>query len=103
MKKKKIEKKSELVRFSYKSAFLLLFGTLAATLGFPLLLDALGLDLKFLRVIVIGLTSGFLLSYCIYFVDSKRGAEKGFWIVAGLVSVLASLIAYFWVFNIYFL
>ncbi|WZU02580.1 hypothetical protein MGH68_06565 [Erysipelothrix sp. D19-032] len=58
MARRKAEKKtSSITRFSFKSSFIVMFGILASTLGFPLLLDAFGLQLNFLRVIVIGVTS----------------------------------------------
>ena len=102
MARRKAEKKtSSITRFSFKSSFIVMFGILASTLGFPLLLDAFGLQLNFLRVIVIGVTSGGVIAYCLYFVDSNKGMRKGFWIVFGLIAILSMFISYYWIFNIY--
>lgn len=97
------EKKHQFVRFSVKSSFIILFGILLSSLFIPLLLDNFGLQLLPLRVILIGLTTGFVVSYCLYFVDSKRGVTRGFWIVFALVASLSMIISYFWVYEIYFI
>ncbi|MEG0327293.1 MAG: hypothetical protein RR565_01525 [Erysipelothrix sp.] len=97
------EKKHQFVRFSVKSSLIILFGILLSSLLIPLLLDGLGLQLLPLRVILIGLTTAFVVSYCLYFVDSKRGATRGFWIVFGLVAALSMIISYYWVYEIYFI
>lgn len=103
MKRNDIETKSSFHRFTFKGSVFLLTMILLSTLGFPLLLNSMGLELRFLRVIVIGLVTGFATAYSLYFIDSKRGLTRGFWTVAILVALLAGFLSYFWIFDIYYL
>lgn len=102
-KKNQTTKESTFVRFSIKSAFIVTFGILAVTLIPQLLFNALGVELFPLRVLLIALGSGFVFSYTLYFVDSKRGFSKSFWIVFVLIALLTGIITYFWVYNIYYI
>lgn len=103
MKQKVKPKPTTLVKFSFKSALFVVLGILLSSLVFPLILDKLGLALLPLRVLAIGATTGFVISYSLYNIDSKRGYTKGFWITFGLVAIVAAFISYFWVYNIYYL
>lgn len=98
MMKMQPESRSGLPRFTFKGSLFLLSAMLLATLVFPLILDALGLQLNLLRLIVIALTSGFATAFTLFFIDSKRGATRNFWITAGVMTLLAGLIAYFWIY-----
>ena len=99
----KMRANTPLVRFSIKSSFLILGTILLSTLGIPILFDALGFTLNPLRVLLIGLATGGSVSYSLFFLDSKRGLTKGFWLVLVIFGSIASLIAYFWVYNIYYI
>lgn len=101
MKHRVMPKPSTFTRLSVTSAFMIVFGILLASLVFPLMLDALGLKLYYLRVLVIGLMTGFTTSYSIFVRDSNRGFTKGFWITFLLFSIVGCGISYFWVFDIY--
>ena len=102
MKKIKPEKKQGVVRFSFKSSLFVVFGILVGTLFFPVLLDSLGLQLLPLRVIMIGLITGFVVSYSLFFIDSDRGVTRNFWVTFAIFAIMSMVISYFWVYNIYY-
>lgn len=101
MKRKVMPKPSTLTRISIVSTLYIFAAMLLASLVFPVILDALGLKLYLLRVLVFGLATGFSVSYSLFVRDSNRGFTKGFWITFLLFTLLACGISYFWVFNIY--
>ncbi|QIK57208.1 hypothetical protein G7059_04765 [Erysipelothrix sp. HDW6A] len=103
MMKMQAEKRSGLPRFTFKGSLFLLTAMLLATLVFPVILDSLGLKLYTLRVVVIALTSGLATAFTLFFIDSKRGATRKFWITAGFISILAGIIAYFWIYQSLFI
>lgn len=97
------KKKSSFVFLSVKSAFFIVFMILLSTLGFPLIFDALGLQLLPLRTILIGVTTAFAFCYAVFCIDSDIGFTRRFWILFVLITVLVSVISYFWVYDIYYL
>lgn len=95
--------KPTVTRFSFKSAFIILLSILAATLVFPMILDSMGLDLKWLRIIVITLTSAFSFSYCLFVIEKKESINKKFWMFFAVVALFTAIVAYYWVFEIYYI
>ena len=101
MSNRQMPKPSTFTRISIISTIQMFLGILLASLVFPLILDSLGLELLYLRVLVIGLATGLSVAHGLFVRDAKVGYTKGFWITFTLLSVLGCLISYFWVFNIY--
>lgn len=101
MNKKQMPKPSTMTRISFISTIMIFLGILMASLVFPLILDSLGLGLYYLRVLVIGLATGFSTSHGLFVRDAKVGYTKGFWVTFILLTILGCLISYFWVFDIY--
>ncbi|QIK69817.1 hypothetical protein G7062_05690 [Erysipelothrix sp. HDW6C] len=102
MKAPRLEKNKSFTNISFKSSLFIIFGILASTLIPKLLLDSLGLQLYPLRVILIALTSAFVVCRCLFFIDSNKGYTRGYWILFALIAILTGFISYFWVYQIYF-
>lgn len=100
---KKEPYRRSVTRFSFKSAFFILFSILLSTFVFPLILDLVGLDLRWLRVLIISLTSAFSFSYSLYVIERKEEIGKNFWIFFIVIALFTAFIAYFWVYDIYYI
>lgn len=98
------EKKKEggIVFLSFRGSAFILLCVLASTFVIPVLLDAIGLQLLPLRVLLIGLTTAFATCYALFFIDSNRGFTKSFWVAFAFLSLISGFIAYYWVYGIYF-
>lgn len=92
-----------IVFLSFKGSAFIVLSILISTLVVPVTLELIGLKLLWLRVILIALTTGFSACYAIFFIDSDRGFTKSFWLAFTLLSVISGIIAYYWVFEIYFI
>lgn len=93
---------SSFVFLSFKSSVFVLFAIFTATFIIPVALDALGIGLLWLRVILIGATTAFAMCYAIFFIDSDKGFTRNFWLGFIVLALISTFIAYYWVFGIFF-
>lgn len=99
----KQEKNSNLVNFSYKSTFFILFVMLLASLVFPGLLNLIGLKMLPLRVVIVALAAGFSTAYAIFFIDSNKGISLNFWLTVIVISIISGIISYSWIYGYFYI
>lgn len=95
-------KKGGIVFLSFKGSAFIVLSILVSTFVIPVLLESLGLQLLPLRVLLIAVTTAFSTCYALFFIDSDRGYTKSFWAAFVFLSIISGLIAYYWVYGIYF-
>lgn len=82
--------------FGFKSAFLIVFGGSVGSIVFPFLLGYLGVDKNLSILIGSIIFPGLAIAYSRYFIESKKGICKEFWISYGMFSLSFGIITYFW-------
>lgn len=82
--------------FGYKSAFIILLGAVIATIIIPSILSLLGISNSLSIFIGNTFITSFSISYARYFIESKRGFCKGFWINYLFFALSFALISYLW-------
>ncbi|WP_300383762.1 hypothetical protein [Clostridium sp.] len=82
--------------FGFKSAFLIVFGGVVGSVVFPFLLSYLGVGKDLSMLIGNILFPSLAISYSRYFVESKKGICKEFWINYGIFALSFGIITYFW-------
>ena len=78
--------------FGYKSSFVILISIVLSMFIVPFGCDLLGIDYRLPTVIIGGLASGFSAAYAQFFIQSKKGITRSFWIVGSLLSLFSALI-----------
>ena len=76
--------------FGYKSSFIVILSIIFSLFIVPFCCDALGVDYRLPTVIIGGLVSGFSAVYAQFFIQSKKGICKSFWVVGSLLSVFSA-------------
>lgn len=76
--------------FGYKSSFIVILSIILSLFIVPFGCDALGVDYRLPTVIIGGLVSGFSAVYAQFFIQSKKGICKSFWVVGSLLSVFSA-------------
>ncbi len=94
------EKQNSLPMLSYKSSFIILASILIGTIFFPFVLDQLGLQMIWLRVIIATVFTTYTTTFCLYFVDTKRGFVPSFWVTFAALSAVIGFITIFWMYDI---
>lgn len=82
--------------FGFKSAFLIVIAGAMGSIVFPFLLGFLGIDRDILILIGNTIFPGLGIAYSRYFIESKKGICKGFWINYGMFALSFAIITYFW-------
>ena len=82
--------------FGFKSALIILFGAIIGTIIFPGLLGMLGVSSNFSIMIGNTFITSFVLTYVRYFIESKKGFCKGFWISYLFFGISFGIMSYLW-------
>ncbi|MGY5238145.1 hypothetical protein [Clostridium tertium] len=82
--------------FGYKSALVILLGAILATIIVPIFLNTLGISTNFSILIGNTFITSFAIAYARYFIESKKGFCKGFWINYLFFGISFALISYLW-------
>ncbi len=82
--------------FSFKSALLIIVGGIVGTILVPILFSMFGVSFNLSVVLGNTFITSFTIAYSRYFIESKKGFCKGFWINYGLFALAFGVIAYFW-------
>lgn len=82
--------------FGFKSALVVLLGAVIGTIIFPWLLGFLGASANFSIMIGNTFITSFVLAYVRYFIESKKGFCKGFWLSYLFFGISFGIISYLW-------
>lgn len=82
--------------FGYKSALVILLGAVIATIIIPSILSVLGISNSFSILIGNTFITSFSISYARYFIESRKGFCKGFWLNYLFFAVSFAIISYLW-------
>ena len=82
--------------FGYKSALVILLGAVIATIIIPSILSVLGISNSFSILIGNTFITSLAIAYSRFFIETKRGYCKAFWINYGLFALSFGIISYFW-------
>ena len=82
--------------FGFKSALIILFGAICGTIIFPYILGFLGASYNFGIMIGNTFITSLGIAYVRYFVESKKGFCKGFWISYLFFGISFGIISYLW-------
>lgn len=85
-------------KFSLKSSLIILLGAIGATVIFPYLVSLLGLSYNVGVVVGNTLILGFVLAYVRFFVDTKIGFCKKFWMTYIGFGIAFGFISFLWVY-----
>lgn len=88
----------DIPKFSLKSSLIILLGAIGATVIFPYVLSLIGLDNRIGVVIGNTFLLGFVLSYVRFFIETKRGFCKKFWITYLGFGITFGFISFFWMY-----
>lgn len=80
--------------FGYRSALFIFVAIITVLFIVPSICSALGVDYRMPTTIIGGLTGGFAVAFSQYFIERKIGLCKGFWMVAGLLSVATGVVIF---------
>ena len=97
------EKSNSAPVVSFKSAFIIVGSILVGSFFFPAILNQLGLDLKWLRVIVLTALTAFSTCFCFFFIETDKGFSKTFWLTFIVLSFIIGLISVFWIYEILYI
>ena len=81
--------------FGYKSVLLIIAAMVVSMFVIPAICDLIHIDFRWPFVIIGGLIAGFSVSFSQYFVNSKIGIIKSFWLIGLIWSILIGIIYYF--------
>ncbi|MEG2291201.1 MAG: hypothetical protein RSC24_14600 [Clostridium sp.] len=88
--------------FGFKSALIIVSGGALGTIVAPYLLSLIGVSKSLSVVIGNALITSFAIAYARFFIESKRGYCKKFWVTYAIFAVSFGIISYFWMYlNIY--
>lgn len=82
--------------FGFKSALVIILGAIVGTMIFPILLGVFGISLNLSIVLGNTLITSLSIAYSRFFIETKRGYCKAFWINYGLFALSFGIISYFW-------
>ena len=84
--------------FSFKSSLIIIVAASIATFLVPYVLSFIGLSFDFGVIIGNAVITSFALAYSRYFIESKRGYCKGFFVTYGGFALAFCIIAFFWMY-----
>lgn len=82
--------------FGFKSALIILLGAIIGTIIFPWFLGIFGVSSNFSIMIGNTFITSFVLVYVRYFIESKKGFCKSFWISYLFFGISFGIISYLW-------
>jgi len=82
--------------FGFKSALLIITGAIAGTMILPLVLSIFGISLNLSIVLGNTFITSLAIAYSRFFIETKRGFCKAFWINYVLFALSFGIISYFW-------
>ena len=82
--------------FGFKSALLIIAGGIVGTMILPMLLSVFGISLNLSIVLGNTFITSFSISYARYFIESRKGFCKGFWLNYLFFAVSFAIISYLW-------
>lgn len=82
--------------FGYKSALVILLGAITGTIILPMLLSALGISTNFSILLGNTFVTSFAITYSRYFIETKKGYCKGFWMNYAFFAFSFAIISYLW-------
>lgn len=82
--------------FGFKSALLIIVGGIVGTMILPMLLSVFGISLNLSIVLGNTFITSLAIAYSRFFIETKRGYCKAFWINYGLFALSFGIISYFW-------
>lgn len=88
----------DIPRFSLKSSLIILLGAILSTVVFPYILSLIGISHKMGIVIGNTLILSFILTYVRFFLETKRGICKKFWITYFGFGIAFGCISFFWIY-----
>lgn len=85
------------LRFSYKSAFVILLAAVFGGIFLPFAAKSIGIQSDIIHIFSLSLSISFATAFTRCFIDSNHGFDKTFLKTFLIFFVLTSIIAYFWV------
>ncbi len=82
--------------FGFKSALAILAGAVGGTIIFPLLLSLLGVNANFSIMIGNTFITSFGIAYSRFFIESKKGLCKSFWLTYLFFGISFGIMSYLW-------
>lgn len=82
--------------FGFKSAFLILISGIIGSILVPMFFSSLGMDDKIANIIGNLIFPGLGIAYSRYFIESKKGICKGFYVTYAIFAISFGIITYFW-------
>lgn len=92
--KKNVKEINTIPRFSYKSSIIILITIFIAIYMIPMICEGIGIDFKLPTIIFGGIISGLVISYTRFFIDTKIGICRNFYLLAILFGIVASVIIF---------
>lgn len=80
--------------FGYKSSLFIVFVSTLIVIFVPLMFEIIFNGVKWPGLIVSSIMIGFVFSYAQFFIQSKKGFSKSFWIVGFVLSILVFIILF---------
>lgn len=85
------------LRFSYKSAFIILFAAVFGGIVLPFAAQSIGIHNEFVHIFSLSFSISFATAFTRCFIDSDHGFNQTFLKTFLIFLVLTSIIAYFWI------
>lgn len=82
--------------FSFKSAIIILLGAVVGNIVFPMFLANFGVSINFSVMIGNMFITSLALAFVRYFIESKKGLCKGFWLNYLFFGISFGIISYLW-------
>lgn len=82
--------------FGYKSALVLLLGGVVGTIIFPMFLSIFGVNTNFGVLIGNTFITSFSIAYSRYFIETKKGYCKSFWLSYAFFAFSFGIMSYLW-------
>ena len=82
--------------FGFKSALVILFGGVVGTIIFPMFLSIFGVSTNFSMLIGNTFITSFVIAYSRYFIETKKGYCKSFWLSYAFFAFSFGIMSYLW-------
>lgn len=89
--------------FGYRSALVLLLGGVVGTIIFPLFLSIFGVNTNFGVLIGNTFITSFSIAYSRYFIETKKGYCKSFWLSYAFFAFSFGVMSYLWTYMKFFI
>lgn len=97
------EKSNSAPLISFKSAFIIVGSILLGTILIPAMLRQLGLNQKWIEVLVISGITSLTTSFCFFFIETNKRLSRSFWMMVIVLFFLIGLISTFWIYEILYI